>query len=325
MKASLQKLCEEFIANRDTVKSAFKWEMDYIYPVCANLFCAKGQPADPERLKACRKVIEANTGVFSNFRGNVKPVLASMLALGEDPEGQLEQAKAYYDLLKQEFWGSSFLALVSFLLTDLAEPRQVEENTARGKSIYRRMKKEHPFLTGSEDSVFAVLMAFSDRSEDQLISDMEACYTALKERFSIGDQLQTVSHVLTLAGGAPREQALRLMELFDALRNAGIKYGKSHELATLAALSLTDTPISTLVEEIGEVDAFLKEQKGYGVLGIGKQQRAMNAAMIVSDQYTAQADVNTAAVATTLSMIIAIQIAMCAAVAASASASSSSN
>lgn len=324
MKATLQKLCDEFISNRDAVAKAFKWDMSNIYPVCANIFSSHGRVTDVEQLKQCRKVIEDSVGILSNFRGSIKPVLAAMLALGDDPKAQMEQAKDYYGILKQEFWGSEYLALVSFILTNLADRQLVQEKLTRGKAIYKRMKQEHPFLTGSEDSVFAVLMAFADKSDDELIADMEESYATLKERFSIGDQLQTVSHVLSMTDGSPREKAQRLIDLFNALREGGVKYGRYHELAVLAALSLTETDIPTLVGEIKEADAFLKEQKGYGILGIGHRQRAMNAAMIVSDQYTADQSVNTAAIASTIAMIIAQEIAMCSIAASSAAAASHS-
>lgn len=323
MKASLQKLCEDFIANRDEAAKAFKWDMNYVYPICANIFCSHGRMTSEEQLKQSRKVIDGSVGVLSNFRGNIRPVLAAMLALGDDPEGQMEQAKEYYALLKQEFWGSEYLALVAFILTNLANQKDIQEIVTRGKAIYKRMQKEHPFLTGSEDSVFAVLLAFSEKSNDELIADMEESYSTLKERFSIGNEVQAVSHVLSMTDGSPREKAQRMIDLFNALRESGVKYGRYYELAALAALSLTDTEIPTLVEEIKDVDAFLKEQKGYhGILGVGAQQRAMSAVMIVSDQYTANQDVNTAAITGTLAMIIAQQIAMCSIITSSAAASS---
>ena len=63
MKASLQTLCDQFIENRDTVKSAFKWDNSYVYPLCANIFCAHGQMAEAEKLTRCRKIIQEQTGI----------------------------------------------------------------------------------------------------------------------------------------------------------------------------------------------------------------------------------------------------------------------
>ena len=327
MKTELQNLCGSFITNRDTVHTAFKWDSSNIYPVCANLFCAYGKEADGEELKRCKKIIESQTGVFSNFRGNIRPALASMLALSDRPEEKMSQALENYSLLKQEFWGSEYLALVAFLLTDLADRSRIEEKSTRGKVIYKRMQKEHPFLTSSEDSVFAVLMAFSDKSDDELIDDMEACYKALKERFSFSsNELQTVSHILALSDGRPDEKAGRVIDLYNALLDAGVKYGKYYELSTLAALSVTDAGIADLVQDIQEASEFLKGQKGYGGLfGIDAKTRAMHAALLVSDLYTDRDQVNTATMTTTLMQIIAQEMAMCAITASVAASSATSS
>lgn len=48
------------------------------------------------------------------------------------------------------------------------------------------MKREHPFLTGAEDSVFAVLLALSPDTEQAVVDQVEACYDALKHPFARG-------------------------------------------------------------------------------------------------------------------------------------------
>ena len=131
--------------------------------------------------------------------------------------------------------------------------------------------------------------------------------------------------MLSLADGSPVLKASRVIDLYNSLRDAGIKYGRSHELSVLAALSLTDAGIPELVEDIREVDAFLKTQKGFGTFGTGSQLRAMNAALVVSDQYTVRDRANTAAMTSTLAIIIAQQMAMCAVMASTAAATAASS
>ena len=81
MKPELEKLCADYIANRDTVGKVFKWDSNDLYTVCANVFCACGQTADTDRLKECREVIKKHTGLFSKFRSKkVRAMLASMLS-----------------------------------------------------------------------------------------------------------------------------------------------------------------------------------------------------------------------------------------------------
>ena len=308
MKQELEKLCGEYVANRDAVAKAFKWDNDALHNVCANIFCACGKAADPERLKECRKIIKDNTGFRSKFRSKkVRSVLAGMLSLEENPEDRMRQANDYYRLLKRQFKGTEYLVLTAFLLADLAGQTLTEEAVSRGKEIYRRMNQQHRILTNNTDSVFAMLMALSGKTADELTGETEACYQALKGKFS-GSGAQTSAQVLSMAGGVPEEKTRRVTDLYNALHAAGIRYGRSDEAAPLAALSLADTPLPTLTEEIGEADEFLKTRKGFGGSKDSERaQRAMYAVLIVSDQYAGTDQVNITVMTNTIDMLIAKQ------------------
>lgn len=321
-----EKLYRDFIASRDAVRKVFRMESAYIYPICANIFCARGVQADPQRLRDGRDILREKTGAFSNFRGTIRPLIISLLAVQSDPEGRLERAVSHYKALKERFWGSQYLALAAFLMTDLTSEAGAAEKVARGRALYERMKAEHPLLTSSEDSVFAVLLAFSAQSDDALLEDMERCYALLKKRFHQRNAVQSSSHVLSLLPGTPEEKVGRMLTIYDRLLDAGGRYGKSYQLPTLAAMAGLDADPETLVREMLEADRFLAGQKGYGVLGLDRRTRMMHAAMLVSDAYSPRNQVDTAAMAGTISLIAAQQAAMCAVIAStSATAASASS
>ena len=310
MKPELEKLCTEYIANRDAVSKAFIFDDKALHAVCANIFCACGQTADTDRLKDCRKLIKKQTKPFSRFRSKkVRSILASMLSLGETPENRMALAGDYYSMLKKQFKKTEYLVLTAFLFTDLADKPLTEDTVTRGKEIYRMMNQKHRLLTDKTDSVFAMLLACSEKTSDELISEMEACYAFLKGSFSSGSGRQAASQILAMAAGAPEEKAQRLIDLYNALKEAGIKYGHSDELAPLAALSLSDTPVPVLAEEIREADEFLKEQKGYGSRETEEEKRAVHAVMIISDQYAGTGQVNVTVATNTLDMLHAKEIA----------------
>ena len=309
MKDSLKELCNQFIVARDIVQNTFKWDSSYIPPVCANLFCAQGITPDAGRLRRCRDLINQNTGIFSSFRGHVRVPLACMLSMEDDPEEKFSKALDVYRTLREQFSSSDYLALAAFLLT---EYDCSEERIARGRRIYRLMKNEHPFLTSSEDSIFAVMMAWSDQSDEDLIADMEACYRLLKTRFHDSDCVQTMTHVLAMEKGDSNAKCEKVFTLYDAIERNNGKYGKRHEMATLAALAMLNLDPDVLAQDMMEVDAFLSRQKGYGFWGIGRKTRLMHAAMIVSDEYMPHDAVDTAALTGTIALIIAQQMAMCA-------------
>ena len=319
MQNDLSTLVRRFIEARDAIRAAFKMESEYIYPVCAQIFLAADRPVEAEQLERCKALVKSTTGPFSNFRGNVRLPLLCMLAAGDEPEARWERTQRCYALLKESFFSSQYLALAALLLGDGAKEEDLPALAARGKGLYQRMKQEHPFLTGQEDSMFALLLAESPRSDDALIEDMEACYTLLDQRFPKGDGLQTASHVLALSDDAPERKVERMLSLFDGIEAAGGKYGKDRQLPILAALSLSDGSEEALVADMLELNGLLSQEKGYkGVFGLDKRTRMMHAAMLLSLPDRQTDLVNAAAQQTTLAMIAAQQALMCAVVASSA-------
>lgn len=310
MKQELQKLCEEFIANREEVKKVFKTELDSVYPICANIFLSHAKKADKERISECRQFIKDNTGVLNNFRGSLYAPCACLLACSDDPAGKMAQAADNYKLLKEYFFGSDELVLASMLLTDMATPETARAKAERGRTLYNMMKEKHRFLTGHEDSIFAVMLAFSEKSNEAVIAETERCMEILSGMAS-KDYLQTAAQVLAMSDKPAEEKCARFMALFEAVRGAGMKYGKDYELSVLASLSVSDIPIPQLVQDISEINDYLGEQKGYGGLfGADKRTRLMHAAMLTATYYTPTAAGDAAALSAMLAAIAIMMMIM---------------
>lgn len=311
MRDELQKRCEEFIENRDEIKKTFRLENNYMFPICANIFCARQIPAREETLKCCNELLKTNTGVFSSFRGTIRMAVVSLLAVSLTPDQKMQRILDCYAELKKYFCASDYLALVAVLLADIPAIRPITEIVARGREIYRKMNREHPMLTSSEDCVFAVMMAFSARDDEYLIADMEDCYHKLKTVFHSSNDVQAASQVLAISSDSTLEKTVRLIALYDAIRKAGGKYGRYHELPVLAALASQPVDVQKAANEIMEIDAFLSTQKGYGSWTTNKRTRLMHAAMLLSDDYVPSTSAEAAAMSSTVAMIAAQQAAMC--------------
>lgn len=326
MREELLKQCENYIKNRDILRSSFRFESSYILPVCASVIASKGIVTSDEKLKNCKKAIEQQTGICSNFRGNVKLPMISMLATSDYPDNKMGQANKVYDKLKDEFYGSPYLALASMILTDIISDSETDAIATRGKAIYKRMKQEHPFLTSSEDSVFAVLLAFSDKTDDELIADMEACYKIIKNNLGgTGNGIQSLSHVMALAEGTSESKCERVEKLYQLLHDNGRKFGRDYEIASLASVAIIPVELEVLAQDIIDADDFLMNQKGYGFLATSKRVRLMHAAMLVANSYTnvCSNSSNTAALTGTIAMVAAEQAAMFAVIAAAGAVSTS--
>ncbi len=311
MNEQLMNEYKKYLACRETLSKVFKFELDSRVAVCAADACSKGMTVDAEKIEECAKILNKNAGIFSGFRGDMEMSVIMMLSGADDPEEKMKQANDFYKVLKKYHTDSDYLAYSAAVLTDMITPERSEEIAERSKRIYQLMKKEHRFLTGSEDVVFAILLAFSEKSDEAMIEEMEECYRILKERRFDEDTIQSISHIFTLAQGTAEEKCSRLTALFDALTAAGKKYSKDHELAVLAALSLSATPVEELAAEIIAVNDELAQQKGYkGVFGMDKHTTLMHAVMIVSNYHMETPNVNDAAMMSVIASTAAEQAAV---------------
>ncbi len=333
----LSDLCEIFYENRVIIQKTISWEHTHIYPVCASIFMdnvvsgdeagnyyVKQEPAEADKLKYCMELLKAQTGVFSNFRGRAKLPVICMLAADAEPEKRLENALEIHDMLRLRFASSEYLPLIAASIAGMAEPEKCEDIVSRAKNIYKLMKNEHPFLTSTEDSIFAALLAFSDKSDEVLIEDMEACYQMLKQRFKASNVVQSLSHVLALGEGTAEYKCQRVFDLYDGLYDKGFKYSKSFELATLGVLALLPTDIDTIVDDIIEAADCLCLKSGYGRWGrFDNKQLLMHAGMVVSSAYinSSNQTMNCTAISSVISMIAAQQAAMCVIIASTAAVS----
>ncbi len=311
MRTSLSHRCARFLDARDMLRRAFPFAHAQMIPICAGMAAGQDRPWDAGRLYACRDLIQEETGLFSNFRGAGHLAVITLLAL------------------RTRFYASQYLPLAALLLADWARGRDLDGVAARAEEIYRRMKREHPFLTGAEDSVFAVLLALSPDTEQAVVDQVEACYDALKHPFGTGQYTQALSHVLALGEGSAQEKRDKVLGVYQGLKAAGRKYGAGYELGTLGSLALLPAPVEELTADVLEVDEFLSHQKGYrGILGLPKNQRLMHSAMLVSGDYVDQRKTSVmgaAAVSGTVAMIAAQEMALCAVMVGGIGASAAAN
>ena len=290
MKELLENLCDKYLLNLGLFTDLYPLERDILYPVCANVFCASDAEFDLGKFKDSMELIKENPRMLSSFRSTVRPLIASLLSVSDDPRGSMERYLGCYDRLRKYFTNSEHLALMSLLLTRIVPEERAEESISRGRQIYDRMKKEHRILTTKEDVAFAVMLAFSDRTDDELIADMEASYKLLKHSAD-NNSIQTVSHVLAMSKASPEEKCGKFSELYEAMLKKGRKYGKHYELAMLAALSITDRSSSEIIEDLSDVEAFLSRYKAVGDLsGFGKDVPECHAFMLLTTAYAGGAE-----------------------------------
>lgn len=325
MTEALLEQCDSFIENRNIIRSTFKMESSFMYPICAAIITDKGKRADSERLKQCRDILKAQTGAFSNFRGLTRLALICMMSVDPNPEQRLKNAQQVYDHLKSAFSGSQYLCVAAMVISELVDPGYYKQMAEHTRRIYNLMKSKHPFLTGSEDSVFSALLAVSKKTDSRILDETEQCYHLLKPHFVSNNAVQSLSHVLALCEGRPKEKCEATVSMFEQMRDEGMRYGTDFELPTLGVLAMLPVERKSVLKELREVDEYLAKQKGYGIFGLGKRQRLMHAAMIVAGDHLEHcATTQLTLDQSTVALAAAQQAALCAAIAAATAAAAAS-
>lgn len=328
MREQMRTYCEDFIANRDEIKKVFPMESGLVRLACAGIYAAEDEKVDVAALKSAKELLKKSVGPFSNFKGTAKAPVAATLAVSENPKQVLADALEIYGMLKEKLHASEYMAFASLSVARIAKPEEYENIVLCTEKIYKGLKAEHSFLTSREDDVMCVLMAMSDKTKDALLAETEACYRKLKGQIASSNPTLALACVLALCDGAAESKCERVVTLYEALRDAGYKYGKEYELPTLGVLSTVSGNIEELVTDMAEIDEWLAGQKGFGILGsVNKKQRLMYAGLLAMRGLSDSKAMQTMTINGTISLMIAQQVAMCAAVAAgtAAAASSASN
>lgn len=313
MKTTVQRRCELLVENRQLVSKASVLESSLLRAVSAASYTEKDMSADVDQLKDCIKLLKKKQSAFSYLRGNTMLIIASRMALSGNPEGYLDDVIEVYKVFqKGKFFGSYYRVLASMSICDAGRSAQAEEIIEKTNALLKEMSKSHPWLTNEEDTSFAVLLAMTDKSIDEILTELEGSYQYIKKNFSFHDNAAySLSQVLTTLDGSYDQKGDKALEIYNAFKEAGSKYGKNYELASIGALVNTDMNTEDLVSEVIEVAEFLKGKKGFGALEMDRYTRLMLGTMIVSGIYSNEkASLSASVTSGALATVIAEQLCM---------------
>ena len=170
--------------------------------------------------------------------------------------------------------------MAAMTIYDQSQGRDVDLVIAEVKKSYARIKQKHKFLTDENDISFIALMVLSGKDVDQTLEEVESLYTALKERFRRpSDTAQSAALVLFMSRKPVDQKVESFIGLYEALKEVKHATSKAKAMSVYAAFTDLAVPMEQLVEEIGEVDDWLKHQKGYGFLSSSDVRRVMAATL----------------------------------------------
>ncbi len=286
MRESLANKCDLFANNYNVLSKKFKWNYSINTRLGALLYTMENREADIEAIERCRKIINDNTGVFSQFKDSTNFMSSVMLSLQSDPEPMFKSVLSVYDTMKKQgFHASPYLVLAAISIALQADPYNYRRVIESAKNYYDAMKQAHRFITSSDDYGFAALLAMSDKPVHQAIKEMEECYRILKGDFIGANSVQALSHVLTFSEETAYDKCRRVADLNRELKDKKCKIGSGIELSFLGVIALLQEDTSKLVAEIVAVKDYLKTKKGFGVWSITSTERIMLSVAIVCNDY----------------------------------------
>jgi hypothetical protein len=319
--------CDSFLQ----LKRLLRWRTSGLYiKLCALAYSFEGNHADPEILLESLKYVKKNTPWYSQLRASGVYTAACITASRKHIENEFPRFAECYKILKRSgFHSSGYLSAAAYALYSTTQQNLEQNKVEKAKIIYDAMRKQHPFLTSSDDYASAVILASSDRTVDDLITDAETTYKMLKESgLYIGNGLQFLSYILVFDKESPENKATRCKQIISCLRDYKYRVSSMY-YGTIGFLALTGDRCEEAIKDVMDVIAFMKENQCHG-LG-EKEFNLMIAAAVVCKSYLGrnESSEKTAILRigldATVQAIIAAQVAACAAASAAAASASSSS
>lgn len=203
------------------------------------------------------------------------------MVLMDDPEQYLLKTKEIYNQMNNNsIIGSDSKLISSITISNHTIDKNFDTYIKKTDSIFKQMKENHKWLTSDNDLPFAALLAVSDIDINMLFIEIEKCYQILKNKFE-KNAAQSLSHVLVLYKGDYLKKCNKVIEIFDGLKKSKHSFGTNYELSSLGMICSVDIDNEQLINEICEVDNYLKRQKCFGIFSVNKYTRRMYAALIV--------------------------------------------
>ena len=250
-----------FCAIYDELVGRSKWyeSRDVFRYAVMPLVLASGTPAEvSERLHATIKDLRALTKWYSGIRGSQSTLIAANLVMANQPARefleQIKRAKPWFRS-RWHFASDTYQSLAVMVLWLSEESGKAlgalrEEDVARMETVWRAMKKDHPWITSQSDwPVSALLVGRSQRSAE-LAARVESHYVELHRReFRRGDALQNAAMILALQEGTPNQLGARFQSLYGSFKSAGL-YMQSSDYAEIAVLCMAPSEGTPLVERV---------------------------------------------------------------------------
>ncbi len=328
MDSITKKNCQTLLKNRAIIKKAAKWDYGLNQWLAALLCTMEGTNITEERIRSMRALLKENTGITSRFRGTFSLPAAAVLATSRSSSSLLKNALRFEEALREQgFRRSQYSVLPALLTANSSLPAGLPTIARRSKMFYDAMRENHRLRVSDKDYSTAIILASTELGVEEVINDSERCYEILRPQFPRKTAALGLSYILALDPSRPELKCQRVVDIYEALKDQGLKYGTSYELPSLGILALYAASPQAIAADIGEIVAYLRQQKGCGHFSLSRTQILMFAgALLGLSQETGEAHSQSLTIAaSSAALVLATQAAIVASIAATSAATAASS
>ncbi|WP_270998010.1 DUF4003 family protein [Listeria seeligeri] len=255
-----EKATKLLMKNYDLVKTSGVSFIDKrIRFLIARLFAGNNDVINPEKFSEINKEIKRQLGFFTALNGNVRASLAGLLMANDNASSEsISQVISNYNtLIDAGFKRTEYTYFAAYLLLESTEPVQVAR---KAKIIHELFKKDHPFLTKSEDVTTAVFLAnLPEEDTAKLAAITEYYFQAFANKgFRKNDSLQFLATTGTLLYGEENSGFIRKVDnVVEELRRKGVKIKPLH-YSSIGILAFVmdgrkiDSGLVNLIDELSQ-------------------------------------------------------------------------
>ena len=264
--------CKNFLEINKTLKQGA-----LVSSGAALIYTSKQKEVSTINLINIKNEFKSRVSIFSSLRNSADSLIyASMDADGK--EDSVDKIIKNYQTLRKDFSSSYYLPLVAYLLVDQSE-EEVVSFSSKMKELYKKERKNHPFLTGGEDYGSLALMIKFSSDLDKTYASYISCYDILKEKVKMpSNARQTTAMILALDDDSDEEKVNRFVEIYNALKNNKIRFGNDFFIPLLGISAIGKVNPDSYVEKIKSISAQLKHQPELkGIFGCKLNKGTRNA------------------------------------------------
>lgn len=262
----LNEKTKRYISIYAELKSKLKWKVshDQILMLISSAYIVNKREFDFQRFYDLSSYIKSNIGSFSTLNSHHRFTVASILDIHFQHEAKqtfLTFIDVYNEMVRLGYKRDMFTYLSALiLLTSKSETSNQREQMNMGLSVYQQMKKNHYFLTSTQNVPLAVLLGENGNGL-QALNKAETCYQLLAASgFKKGQYLHQVSHILALQSEKDPETLVSHCKHICQSITESSKRPKDYHYPDLALLTFLEEPdiktVLGITHELNQEKAF---------------------------------------------------------------------